>query len=177
MRNPVHCLDHLVNDLITWFRFRQEVIAAATDEDVVNEAERVEYSAKEELQVRVHKFSKEYRTGLRSTLAVSNTSFGLSFGECFALLGVNGAGKTTTFKSLTNEIKPTSGSVSIGGFDINKRFSQARRLIGFCPQENVLFEQLTVEEHLFFYALLKGIPSRVRRDLVESTITEMDLQE
>jgi ABC-type multidrug transport system ATPase subunit len=49
---------------------------------------------------------------------VHNASFGLDFGDCFALLGVNGAGKTTTFKSLTNEEVPTSGDVSVGGFNI-----------------------------------------------------------
>jgi len=47
-------------------------------------------------------------------LAVERISFGLKAGECFALLGVNGAGKSTTFKSLTNEIAPTSGKIKIG---------------------------------------------------------------
>ena len=51
-------------------------------------------------------------------LAVERTSFGLDYGECFALLGVNGAGKTTTFKSLTGEIAATSGLISINGMDI-----------------------------------------------------------
>ncbi len=49
------------------------------------------------------------------------------------LLGVNGAGKTTTFRSLTNETDPSGGEVSIGGFDVTKKFNKARKLIGFCP--------------------------------------------
>ena len=49
---------------------------------------------------------------------VDNISFGLEYGECFALLGVSGAGKTTCFKSLTGEIYPTRGSVTINGYDI-----------------------------------------------------------
>lgn len=55
-------------------------------------------------------------------------SFGVNYGECFALLGVNGAGKTTTFKSLTNEVKATYGELHIGGHNIDDRkgFSQAR---------------------------------------------------
>lgn len=53
-------------------------------------------------------------------LAVEKTSFGLEFGECFALLGVNGAGKTTTFKSLTGEIQPTNGQITINGLDIGR---------------------------------------------------------
>lgn len=51
-------------------------------------------------------------------MAVEKTSFGLDYGECFALLGVNGAGKTTTFKSLTGGIIPTSGEITINGLDI-----------------------------------------------------------
>lgn len=51
-------------------------------------------------------------------LAVENLSFGLSAGECFALLGVNGAGKSTTFKSLTCEVQPTSGKIEINAVDI-----------------------------------------------------------
>ena len=51
-------------------------------------------------------------------MAVENASFGLEYGECFALLGVNGAGKTTTFKSLTNDTDPTSGDILINGRNI-----------------------------------------------------------
>ena len=55
-------------------------------------------------------------------IAVSNLSFSLQAGECFALLGVNGAGKSTTFKSLTHEVKPTSGSITIAGYNISTQF-------------------------------------------------------
>jgi len=50
---------------------------------------------------------------------VKNVSFGLEFGECFALLGVSGAGKTTLFKCLTGEIRPTSGQLTIQGYDVS----------------------------------------------------------
>lgn len=89
------------------------------------------------MQVIVNKFRKVYSTGLRShSLAVERTSFGLEFGECFALLGVNGAGKTTTFKSLTNEIVPTSGEIFIGGFNAKSQFNKIRKMIGYCPQHD-----------------------------------------
>jgi len=97
-------------------------------------------------------------------------NFGLNTGECFALLGVNGAGKSTTFKSLTREIIPTSGLIKIGGFDLNKDFEKARKLIGYCPQPNLVFESMTVEEHIYFYAMIKGIPKNKRSALVELTI-------
>lgn len=73
------------------------------DEDVLQEEERVLNTDQKEMQVRVAQFRKVFKTGVFSnTVAVHNASFGLDYGDCFALLGVNGAGKTTTFKSLTN---------------------------------------------------------------------------
>ena len=86
------------------------------------------------MRIRVKNFRKVY-TALRGDprLAVEKTSFGLDYGECFALLGVNGAGKTTVFKSLTSDIVPTEGEISINGFDIISGFSHIRKLIGYCP--------------------------------------------
>lgn len=71
-------------------------------------------------------------------VAVSDLSFGLQTGECFALLGVNGAGKSTTFKSLTYEVLPTSGTIKIAGLDLKRDFEKARKLIGYCPQPNLV---------------------------------------
>jgi ABC-type multidrug transport system fused ATPase/permease subunit len=65
--------------------------------------------------------------------AVEDTSFGLQAGECMALLGVNGAGKSTCFKSLTHEVKRTSGDVNVRGFDIERDFTKAAKHIGYCP--------------------------------------------
>ena len=71
-----------------------------------------------QLKVRVNKFRKIYPGLFRKpVLAVERTSFGLEYGECFALLGINGAGKSTTFKALTCEIEPTDGQITIAGFD------------------------------------------------------------
>jgi ATP-binding cassette, subfamily A (ABC1), member 3 len=80
----------------------------ALDEDVREEEERVSLMNPTQLKVRVQKFRKIY-PGLfrKAVLAVERTSFGLEYGECFALLGINGAGKSTTFKALTCEIEPT----------------------------------------------------------------------
>ena len=89
------------------------------DDDVLEEERRVEAASPNDMKVRVNKFRKVYKPAFRSQLvAVERTSFGLEYGECFALLGVNGAGKSTTFKSLTNDIVATSGEITVSGMDI-----------------------------------------------------------
>ena len=126
--------------------------------------------------VRVYKFRKAYTTLTGDPfLAVERISFGLDYGECFALLGVNGAGKSTTFKSLTRDIVPTNGQISIAGHNILTEFEEARKLIGYCPQHDAIFPLMTVEEHLVFYAKIKGIPDLVRDDLIEDAIEQLNL--
>jgi len=84
--------------------------------------------------VRVQGFRKVYSKLCGAPfLAVENISFGIDYGECFALLGVNGAGKTTTFKSLTRDVIPSEGNLSIAGYDVGKQFGEARKKIGYCP--------------------------------------------
>lgn len=117
--------------------------------------------------------------GQEPVIAVRNTSFGLEYGECFALLGVNGAGKTTTFKSMTGDVIPSDGKVYIDGLDLSnsEEFSRARKLIGYCPQENAIFEGMTVSEHLWFYSRIKGVLKEKRAPLIEKIMEEMDLNE
>lgn len=67
----------------------------------------------------MNNFQKIYEPSFQQpVVAVRQASFGLDYGECFALLGVNGAGKSTTFKSLTREITPTTGEISIQGYNV-----------------------------------------------------------
>ena len=126
--------------------------------------------------VRVYNFRKAYTTLLGDPfLAVEKVSFGLEYGECFALLGVNGAGKSTTFKSLTRDITATSGDITIAGHNVMTEFGEARKLIGYCPQHDAVFPLMTVEEHLVFYSNIKGIPMDKRESVIEDAITQLNL--
>ncbi|GIY50749.1 phospholipid-transporting ATPase ABCA1 [Caerostris extrusa] len=96
------------------------------------------------------KGSKEWR-------ALSGLNLDLYEDQITALLGHNGAGKTTTIKILTGRILPTAGTVSLYGFSIPEQLTEARKLIGYSPQNNTLYDKLTVKEHLNLFARLKGI--------------------
>ncbi|XP_072578148.1 phospholipid-transporting ATPase ABCA7 isoform X6 [Vulpes vulpes] len=86
-------------------------------------------------------------------------------GHVTALLGHNGAGKTTTLSILSGLFPPTGGSAYILGHDIQSSLAAVRPHLGVCPQYNVLFDLLTVDEHIWFYGRLKGLSAAaVRRE-------------
>ena len=146
------------------------------DEDVYAEERRVATTRPNAMPVRVSKLKKVFKTGFCGNLtAVNNISFGLETGECFALLGVNGAGKTTVFKSLTKDTVPTGGKVHIGGWDVQSWLGFAHKKIGYCPQHNCIFEQLTVIENLYLFARFKGVKWTIRKSLINRTIEQMNL--
>jgi ATP-binding cassette, subfamily A (ABC1), member 3 len=127
------------------------------DEDILEEAERVQNSDPVAMPVRAEAVRKKFG----DVVAVHDVSFCLEYGECFALLGVSGAGKTTTFKCLTGELYPSRGKLTINGHDVttSSGFNKARKMIGYCPQFDAIFDGVTVKEHLEIYAALKGIKS------------------
>lgn len=90
-----------------------------------------------------------------SKVAVDGLSLQMYKGQITALLGHNGAGKTTTMSILTGLFPPTSGSAHINGHSILTDMDAIRESLGLCPQHNVLFDRLTVKEHLEFFINLK----------------------
>uniref|UniRef100_A0A452I3H1 P-type phospholipid transporter n=1 Tax=Gopherus agassizii TaxID=38772 RepID=A0A452I3H1_9SAUR len=92
----------------------------------------------------------------RTKPAVDGMNVTFYEGQITAFLGHNGAGKTTTMSILTGLFPPTSGTVLVGGKDIQIHMDSIRQSLGMCPQYNILFNHLTVAEHILFYAQLKG---------------------
>ncbi|XP_072457451.1 phospholipid-transporting ATPase ABCA7 isoform X2 [Notamacropus eugenii] len=89
--------------------------------------------------------------------ALQGLSLDFYEGHITAFLGHNGAGKTTTLSILSGLFPPTRGSALILGQDISSNRAAVHRHLGICPQHNVLFDILTVEEHIWFYGRLKGL--------------------
>ncbi|XP_067379656.1 phospholipid-transporting ATPase ABCA1-like isoform X3 [Channa argus] len=104
--------------------------------------------------VSIRSLVKIYKTGKK--LAVDGLSLDFYENQITSFLGHNGAGKTTTMSILTGLFPPTSGTALINGYDIHTDMDNIRKYLGMCPQHNVLFNELTVEEHIYFYARLKG---------------------
>jgi len=96
-------------------------------------------------------------------VAVDDLSFTVGPREIVGLIGPNGAGKTTTLRALAGILRPTSGHVSIDGYDVTGQPIEAKRRLAFMPDEPHLFEYLTVDEHLRLTARLYEIPDVDRR--------------
>jgi len=112
-----------------------------------------------------------------SLTALDTLDLAVPRGELFGFLGPNGAGKTTTIKLLTGLLRPTSGSATIGGFSITERPLDAKRLIGYVPDNPFLYEKLTGREFLSFMADLYSVAHAGRADRIDSLLARFDLAE
>lgn len=104
--------------------------------------------------IRVNELTKRFG----NLTAVDHVSFDVQAGEAVALWGANGAGKTTALRCLLH-LMPFSGQVTVDDIDVQKQGKDARRLMGFVPQELSFHDDLTVGETIMFYARLKKVPA------------------
>ena len=103
-------------------------------------------------------------------VAVQNLNLAVPPGELFAFLGPNGAGKTTTIKMLCGLLFPTTGTVTVGGFDLTTHGDQARQLISYVPDLPFLYEKLSGREFLQFIADLYGLDRDLGRERIAEVI-------
>ncbi|KAL0893030.1 hypothetical protein ABMA27_014684 [Loxostege sticticalis] len=134
-------------------------VPAEEDSDVAAERRNVQALTRNELGQ--HSLvCKDLTKYYQKFLAVNRLTFVVHKAECFGLLGVNGAGKTSTFRMLTGDSHISSGDAYVHGLSIKTNIQEVHRHIGYCPQFDALFDNLTARETLRIFCLLRGIPPK-----------------
>ena len=108
-------------------------------------------------------------------LAVDRVSFSAGAGTVFGLLGPNGAGKSTTISCLSGLLKPTAGSVIVGGFNMGNNAVQAKASLGIVPQELAIYEDLSAWDNLAFWGAAYGLKSNHLKQRVEHVLDRIGL--
>jgi gliding motility-associated transport system ATP-binding protein len=123
--------------------------------------------------VHVHNLTKRYG----NLVAVENLSFRLERGDVLGFLGPNGAGKTTTMRIITGYMPPTKGTVHIEDVDIFDNPLQAKKLIGYLPENPPLYNDMTVAEYLDFVADIKQVQNKEKRSKIFYVLEKCGLSE
>ncbi|MCK5029526.1 MAG: ABC transporter ATP-binding protein, partial [Bacteroidales bacterium] len=123
-----------------------------------------------EIAVEVQGLKKSYE----KVEAVKGVSFSVSKGELFGLIGPDGAGKTSIFRILTTLLFPTDGKVTILGSDVVVDYKKIRTNIGYMPQRFSLYQDLSVEENLTFFARIFGTTIEENYDLIKDIYVQIE---
>src|SRR5207302_9345134 len=107
--------------------------------------------------------------------AVDAISFTVERGEVLGFLGPNGAGKSTTMRMITGFMPPTSGRISVGGYDVAESPIETKRLIGYLPENAAPYPDMTVAGFLKFAAELRGLGGKARKKAVQRVIERCSL--
>jgi len=124
-----------------------------------------------EIALRVESVFKKFG----DKVAVNNVSFEVKRGETYSLLGPNGAGKTTLMSMIAGIVEPTKGKIEVLGGDPRER--RIRAMIGYCPQEPVVYDELTGFENMMFYAGLYGLSGQEARSRCKELLELVGLME
>jgi ABC-2 type transport system ATP-binding protein len=125
------------------------------------------------IMIEVHQLTKRFARHE----AVRGISFSVSRGEIVGFLGPNGAGKTTTLRMLTGYLPPTSGTARVAGHDIFRESVEARRRLGYMPENVPLYGEMRVREYLKFRAQLKGLSGSALRQKVGGVLDTCGLRD
>jgi ABC-2 type transport system ATP-binding protein len=122
--------------------------------------------------VTLHNITKTY--GKEKKLAVDDVSFSVSKGELFGLIGPDGAGKTSIFRVLTTLLLADKGTATVDGLDVVKGYKEIRNHVGYMPGKFSLYQDLTVEENLNFFATVFGTTIEENYDLVKDIYVQIE---
>src|SRR6478736_121159 len=124
------------------------------------------------IPINVNHINKSYGRG--KITAVGDVSFQVNKGEIFGLIGPDGAGKTTIFRILTTLLKPDSGNASVDGFDVVKDYKAIRQRVGYMPGKFSLYQDLSVEENLNFFATIFNTSLKENYDLIKDIYIQIE---
>ncbi|MFX0063773.1 MAG: ABC transporter ATP-binding protein [Candidatus Hermodarchaeota archaeon] len=127
--------------------------------------------------IEVEELKKYFGKGVNIVKAVNGISLKIYEGEIFGFLGPNGAGKTTSLRMMVGLLKPDSGNVKILGEDPSGNGKEIKRQLGIIPQDLVMYDDLTVEENLWFLARIYDIPKTIAEERINSLISKMGLED
>jgi ABC-2 type transport system ATP-binding protein len=119
---------------------------------------------------------KDLHKSFKDLQAVDGVSFSINKGEIFGLLGPNGAGKTTTIRMLSTVLPADKGEIAIGGHSVKREAEAVRSLIGVCPQELALYEDLSAFDNMVFFGRMAGMESRDAKDHAMANLKLMGLE-
>ena len=125
-----------------------------------------------EISVSLNNLTKTYDKG--KVIAVDKISFSVEKGELFGLIGPDGAGKTSIFRMLATLLLPDGGNASVDGFDIVKDYKTIRGRVGYMPGRFSLYQDLTVEENLNFFATVFGTTIEENYDLIKDIYVQIE---
>jgi ABC-2 type transport system ATP-binding protein len=121
------------------------------------------FSQQSDIAIQAQNLTKNFK----EFCAVDNVELEIRYGEIYGLLGANGAGKTTAIKMLCGLLEPTTGAISLAGQSKDLRSRNIRKRIGYMSQKFTLYDGLTVEENLQFYASIYEIPLKLRKRQID----------
>jgi ABC-2 type transport system ATP-binding protein len=110
-------------------------------------------------------------------VALDHVSLTVRSGEVVGLLGPNGAGKSTMMKIIVGILRPTSGTVSVSGYDIVEDPEKAKKVVGYVPENPTLYTGLTVKEFLFFVGKIRGVEDAPLRARIEESLKTFSLED
>jgi ABC-2 type transport system ATP-binding protein len=120
----------------------------------------------------LNEITKTYNKG--ATLAVDKVSFSVGQGELFGLIGPDGAGKTSIFRILTTLLLPDGGTASVSGFDVVKDYKEIRKSVGYMPGKFSLYQDLSVEENVNFFATVFNTTVKANYDLIKEIYVQIE---
>lgn len=120
----------------------------------------------------LHNIRKTYNKG--ALVAVDDVSFDVRKGELFGLIGPDGAGKTSIFRMLTTLLLPDSGTATVNGLNVMKDYKNIRRQVGYMPGRFSLYQDLTVEENLNFFATVFNTTIQQNYDLIKDIYVQIE---